>query len=379
MNLPIAVLALLLLIEAVGRFLYPLNREARSKREAGRDHRLGLSYLGAEGDSRAVVQDLYLLEKRYLPFLGWIAAPNARLATIETNAQGFRDKIIGPRMDEEYRILITGGSFAWGLGASCNATTIAGQLESLLNKCEPAKRYRVMNGAFMNWTSRHEYVVVTEFFDIFDPDLVISLSGYNDLVALSKGIEIDELPEARLLVQAVNDHLQPTGTLRSLRKLAGTLGVWRIFVLLRELRSGGLPPQQNYKYDPLGGPRRVECTAQRYLSIADYIVRKRRRYLIAMEPEIYSSKKALRVEEFDLKSRFLELDKNLSSTLIRYRHELINRLAARGDESFQLLDLAGVFDDEGSPVFIDYNHVCDLGNHLTALALVKPILAISSA
>jgi len=378
MTLLIAILALLVFLECVGRLLYPFNREARSKREAGRDHRLGLSYLGAEGDSRAVLHDLYLLEKRYLPFLGWIAAPNVRLATIETNAQGFRDKVIEPRIQGEYRILITGGSFAWGLGASCNATTVAGQLESLLNKCDPVKRYRVMNGAFMNWASHHEYVVVTEFFDSFDADLVISLSGYNDLVALSKGLEIDELPEARLLAQAVADHLHPTGTLRALRKLAGTLGVWRIFVLLRELRGAGLLPQQTYKYDPRSGPRRVESTAQRYLSIADYIGRKRRRYFIALEPEIYSSKKALTVEEFDLKSRFLELDKNLSSTLTRYRHELITRLAACGEESFRLLDLACVFDDEGSPVFIDYNHVCDLGNHLAALALVKPVLAVSS-
>jgi hypothetical protein len=368
-----ASLTLLVILETLGRLLYPLNREARSKREAGRDHRLDLSYLGAGRGARTLLRDLYLMEKRYLPFLGWLGAPNTQLATIETNAQGFRDRAIEPRREGEYRILIIGGSFAWGLGASCNAMTVAGHLESLLNKRNQDGRYRVMNGAFMNWSTRQEYVVVTEFFDIFDPDLVISLSGYNDLVALAKGIAIDELPEARLLANAVIDHLQPIGTLKALKKLAGTLGIWRIVVLLRESTAANAPPQQLYKYDQQNGPHRVERTAQRYLSIADNLARNGRHYLIALEPEIYSSKKPLTVEEFDLKSHFMELDRDLLPTLTRYRRELSVRLTDLAGNRFQYIDIANIFDGEAAPVFIDYNHVCDLGYVLTAEVLAKVV------
>jgi hypothetical protein len=374
-----ALLGLLVVLETLGRMLYPLSREARSKREAARDHRRDLSYLGAGGEGRTVLRDLYLMEKRYLPFLGWIGAPNVRLATVETNAQGFRDSTIEPRSAGEYRVLVTGGSFAWGVGASCNACSVTGQLERLLNQQKSERRCRVMNGAFLNWSSRHEYVVVTEFFDTFDPDLVISLSGYNDLVALSKGVEIDALPEAQLLGQAVSDHMQPMGTLRAMRKLAGTLGVWRIVVLLREARAArtALRPQ-SYAYDFQGGFLRVERLVQRYLSIADFLARKGRRYLIALEPEIYSSRKALTLEEFDLKNRFLEIDRNILPTLTRYRRELGVALAGCSGGRFAFLDLADVFDNETQPVFIDYNHVCDRGNALVAKALADALRKVGS-
>jgi hypothetical protein len=367
----ITVFALLVLLEIIGRILYPISREARSKREAGRDHRRGLPYLGVGGNGQTLLRDLYLMEKRYVPFLGWLGAANTRLSTVETNAQGFRDRTIESRKEGEYRILVTGGSFAWGVGASCNAMSVAGQLEGLLNQCGSERRYRVMNGAFLNWSSRHEYVVVTEFFDTFDPDLVISLSGYNDLVSMSKGAEIDTLPEARMLAQAVSDSLQPMGTLRALRRVGGTLGAWRIVVLLREvLAVRAPPPQQFYNYDQREGPRRVERAAQRYRSIAAYLARNGRDYLVALEPEIYSSKKPLTIEEFDLKSRFMEMDRNILPTLTRYRKELSNRLAERVGERFLFLDLADVYDNEPGPVFIDYNHVCDRGSMLVAQALV---------
>jgi len=369
-TLAVEVLGLLAALEILGRILYPISREGRSKREARRDHRRRLSYLGDDRNSLAVLRDLYSMEKRYLPFLGWLSAPNIRLRTIETNAQGFRDRASEPRIGGEYRILITGASFAWGMGASSNAKTVAGQLETLLNQQGSETRYRVMNGGFLNWSSRQEHVVVTEFFDAFDPDLVISLSGYNDLVALSKGTEIDALAEARLLGQAVTDHLRPMGTLRALRKLLGTLGLWRLFVLFREELAARAPAARRiYEYDLQRAHLGVERVVQRYLSIADFLARKERQYLIALEPEIYSSKKALTVEEFDLRSRFLEMDLNIVPTLTRYRHDLSARLSSLAGERFQFVDLACVFDRETEPVFIDYNHVCDRGNLLVARAL----------
>jgi hypothetical protein len=117
----------------------------------------------------------------------------------------------------------------------------------------------------------------------------------------------------------------------------------------------------------------VERAAQRYLTIADYLTRKGRQYLIALEPEIYSSRKPLTVEEFDLKSHFMELDRDLLPTLTRYRRELSVRLTECAGNRYQYLDLANIFDGEAEPVFIDYNHVCNLGYVLTAEALAKVI------
>lgn len=365
-------LALVLFLELLGRVMYRLDRDSRSRREAAQDRRRGLSYLGEHAPT--LLRDLYRMEKRYLPLLGWLGAPNMRLPTISTNTLGFRDDAIEPRQRGEYRILVTGGSLAWGLGASCNGATVAAQIQALLDQQAGTQRHRVMSGAFLNWTSRQEYVVVTEFFDRFDPDLVISLSGYNDLMTLAKGVEIGNLPEARLLEQAVRDELQPMTTRRALRRLAGTLGIWRLVVLMREtLRARGPEPQQHHRYDDTGGPQRIERTIRRYLSIADFLARRERRYLIALEPEIYSSEKPLTVEEFDLKTRFMHLEQGIVPTLTRYRRELLAGLEQQSGDRFRLVDLAGVFDTERAPVFIDYNHVCDRGNTLIARALVKAL------
>jgi hypothetical protein len=150
-------------------------------------------------------------------------------------------------------------------------------------------------------------------------------------------------------------------------------------VLAREvLAARAPPPQQAYDYDRQDGSRRVERVAQRYLSIADFLSRKGRLYLIALEPEIYSSKKVLTMEEFDLKSRFMAMDRNILPTLTRYRRELRIRLAECAGQRFRVLDLANVFDNEVAPVFIDYNHVCDRGNALVAQSLVKAVLDLSA-
>jgi hypothetical protein len=255
--------------------------------------------------------------------------------------------------------------------------TVTAQLERLLNRQEGKPRYLVMSGTYLGWSSRHEYVLVTEFFELFDPDLVISLTGYNDLVVVSRSVEVDALPEASLVSRAVTEYLRPVGTLKALRKVAGTLGIWRIVVLLREeFAARGTLPQQFYQYNPQDSARHVERIAQRYLSIADYLARKGRPYLIALEPEIYSSNKPLTLEEFDLKSRFLSIHRDILPTITRYRRELNSRLVDLAGERFRFLDLADVFDNEADPVFIDDNHVCDRGYVLVAEALNKSVAGL---
>jgi len=116
---------ILVILEIAGRILYPFDPDGRAMVMARRDPRLNLSYFSQGTDAKAILFDMYRMDKRYLPFLGYLGAPNSRLPTISTNALGFRDRAIAPRQPKEFRVLLLGGSTAWGLGASSNDHTIS--------------------------------------------------------------------------------------------------------------------------------------------------------------------------------------------------------------------------------------------------------------
>ena len=52
---------------------------------------------------------------------------------VQNNSLGFRCPEFTPPSDDEFRIVLIGGSAAWGSGASSNEATIAGQLEKCFN------------------------------------------------------------------------------------------------------------------------------------------------------------------------------------------------------------------------------------------------------
>ena len=112
----IPVLVLLLILEVIGRIVYPIDQEKRARIKAARDPRAQMSYLSNGVSAEAILTDIRRMECRYLPFFGWLGAPGVRLPTIGTNELGFRDRPIQPPCSGEVRIVILGGSTAWSLG-----------------------------------------------------------------------------------------------------------------------------------------------------------------------------------------------------------------------------------------------------------------------
>lgn len=116
------------------------------------------------------------------PFVGSMPAPGIH-QNAEINSEGFRRRgEVGAKAPGVVRIFLTGGSTAYGSGASSQALTIAGLLGAQLN-AEPAdaRRYEVIIAANPSWASTQERILIENKLSELEPDLVIALSGNNDV------------------------------------------------------------------------------------------------------------------------------------------------------------------------------------------------------
>lgn len=358
------VLLLLVILEITGRIVYPFDQDKRALIKAERDPHIQLSYVSRNGNGKTIFYDIHRKESRYLPFLGWIGEPNTSLSTIKTNELGFRDKPLLPRQDNEYRILILGGSTAWGLGASSNEKTVAGVLESQLNSRSGNHTYRVMNGAYPGWQSRQELTALMEYYDEFDPDLVIAITGWNDVYVLTSGEDPDlqMRKESGMLAKAVTESLQPMSTTYALRKLAGSLGIWRLVVHFREKMHLASPPSVKVSYNADNARRIIPGMVDRYLTMANFAKRHGAKLIIAVQPDIYTTEKSLTQEEVSVRDRYTNKFVNIEEAYPNYRADFLHELRTQiADDEAEVMDLRGVFDSVSDPVFLDHCHFNDSG------------------
>ena len=358
------VLLILIILEITGRIIYPFDPDKRALIKAERDPHVQLSYVSRDGNGKTIYYDIHRKESRYLPFLGWIGEPNTSLSTIKTNELGFRDKPLLPRKDNEYRILILGGSTAWGMGASSNEKTVASTLESQLNSSSRNYSYRVMNGAYPGWQSRQELIALMEFYAEFDPDLIIAVTGWNDMFVLTTGQDPDRQmrTESRMLAKAVKESLQPMSTMYAVRKFAGSLGIRRLVIHFREKMRLASPPSSTVSYDADNARRIIPGVVDRYITMANFAKRHGAKLMIAIQPDIYTTGKTLTQEEESVSDRYTAKFVNIEESYPDYRADFLHGLRTQiTDNDVVVLDLIGVFDSVSDPVFLDDCHFNDRG------------------
>lgn len=364
----IPVIILLLVLEITGRIIYPFDQADRGRILAEKDPRRDIpTWENASG--QVILEDIFGMDKRYLSYLGFLGAPNSKKTTFDINEIGFRDSAIEPRVPNEYRILILGGSAAWGWGASANRHTISGALQELLNEGSSGVSYRVMNGAYLAWTSLQERITLMEFYDRFDPDLVISFSGFNDIISVQYGNSRELLRlEFNMVEDAVENNLKPMSTLKAIRKVAGTLGVWRLVVYFREQVPRRQPGPIDYK--PKRSEKGVPKVLDRYASMASYTASQGGQFLLALQPDIYTTGKQLTAAEAEVK-QWLDGRNNVNfdNTFIQYRSDLVQGLTALSAAGIDVIDLAPVFDNVSETMFTDDSHFNDSGYREIARAL----------
>jgi hypothetical protein len=110
------------------------------------------------------------------PYTIYKNAPNQKTPYFTTNSKGFRGaKEYSTFSKKSKRIIVVGGSVAFGHGLPHEDETVQIQMEKLNSK------YEVINAAVGGYASGQELTyVVTELVD-YNPDIIIAFDGFNDL------------------------------------------------------------------------------------------------------------------------------------------------------------------------------------------------------
>ena len=107
-------------------------------------------------------------------------------STVRTNSLGYNDRhefVVGrpyKKAANEKVVLFTGGSAAWGVGATATDRTAAGRMEYYLNSLQSGQRYTVINLAMGSWIAFQQFIGLQQWGSQFDPDWVVSMDGFND-------------------------------------------------------------------------------------------------------------------------------------------------------------------------------------------------------
>lgn len=92
----------------------------------------------------------------------------------------------------EYRILLLGGSVAFGLG---NLKNSAGKnyLTTLLSNIAPSKKIVLLNGALPAYVSQQEFIALQMHLRKYEPDMVVALHGFNDVESFRVNHNADDV------------------------------------------------------------------------------------------------------------------------------------------------------------------------------------------
>lgn len=125
-------------------------------------------------------------KSRYRPFVGFSSKPNQNLSYARINDLGFQgdyENFVKPPKTK--RVLIFGGSVAYGIGCTSVQNNLTNKLKKILNQKEKNANsdisWEVINLSFVASQSISELNQVLIYSSLFKPDVIIELAGFNDL------------------------------------------------------------------------------------------------------------------------------------------------------------------------------------------------------
>ena len=370
--------------------------------------------------SEANPNDLQFLQIKNTIYTGYELVGNQDSQYWQINAQGFRDRDPVPlaKPQNEVRIFLLGGSTAFGYGSSSNAATISEQLELRLQErlqqqlaspqlykpdllpANPEERqksaglpakikpgnYRVINAAVPGYASGNELAQVALEILKYDPDLIIVLDGYADLMLSSqeKAVEISQIQQnsanrtkgsnrfdrftqpvkdGSYLVQVVQDWTSS----RQTENKADFVLDERLFNLVEHL-PGGEQELQNRVARYIENQRQILK-----LSAAAKIP-----LIVAVQPEI-TGRNATQLSDFEgeiatqLGRSYIRQVRNSYPAFI----EATQQLAQSFPKNIKALDLYRLTDKYPSPSFIDPIHLNEAANEKLAEQLYYAISGFS--
>jgi hypothetical protein len=289
------------------------------------------------------------------PFVGFAPAPGPLVSGF-INSMQFRyaREIEVPKPKNVCRVFFTGGSTAFGAGASSNETTIAGYLEAYLNEALRLRgvRCEVITAAAGAWSSTHERIWIENRLVDLEPDIVISFSGHNDAFWSVLGRNL-------LCFRAFQDDY-------FLVLLNAVLAANRAEEFPNQDPGAGVPVNPTQAAERLA--RNVACGHYVLATVgADFVFALQP--LLELSQKIRTPREERIAKAVGFHAWFIQMQD--------YYQEFRRSLRALEKPGFSFVDATTSFDacDGNVDIFIDTAHFGDRGNDLVAQNLLGPILA----
>lgn len=282
-------------------------------------------------------------------FLG-TAPQEGRWANATINRFHFRDdrKEYGPKPPDEVRVFITGGSVAFGTGAPSQEQTVSALLETVLNGAAepPGTSYRVVNAGVPGYASTHERLLIELRLEELQPDVIVMLSGGNDVHWAAGGFDVRNL---RTYADAHFDDV--------ISRAYGLAGLDAI----------GAPPVGGPVPLPLDVADRLSANVVR-AALATRAMGAR--LVFALQPNVRTTRKALSPREQRLLANMPGGD------LWDPCYQAIRERLSRRDDEFAFVDLSPAFAGASANEewFIDSYHFGAQGNRALAESLAPVVL-----
>lgn len=261
-----------------------------------------------------------------------------------------------------FRIFLTGGSFAYSIGAPAEDRTIARLLEDRLNAAAgEGRRFEVWDAAVPAYASTHERIRITNQLLWLEPDLIVMLTGLNDCHWAFGGLDV-------MYLRAYADE-EFMGLINAARTIGG---------------ADPYPPEPPvYRPEPLAVERVAERFAFNVRQTAAALQWRDVPLVVAFQPFLSPDTKELTPVE----QRWTETDENREK--IAYMGRAFDLMEARtrallqpsGNGSWtpdrlHILNLRDAFAGRSDPMFIDLYHVADKGNAVVAGRLARELMQL---
>jgi lysophospholipase L1-like esterase len=329
---------------------------------------LRISAFKSEAEQKKLTDFYSSSYHQLVPYFMWRTTPQLDGEVVKTNTLGYRDgewKV--EKTEGTVRVVVLGGSAAWGYGASTNETTISSYLEKKLSAALSTQKVEVLNAANNGYTSTQEILRAIQIMK-YQPDLVIIYNGYNEVAK-----DIFGWDPTHQFIFFDSSTFDDDNLFLSFTKIAAV----RFDQFLEKSYL-----YRAIKYRVLGKPElKISTqpleTAQNYVEnmkvLKSILDAKKIPAVFVLQPIVYVGEKKLSSEE----ELFLAEAKTFSEEAVKYfqdSYKHIKELAKNQREELILLDATDVFDDYENNIYIDNVHYSDYGNEVVSEYLGRYVI-----
>ena len=288
--------------------------------------------------------------------------PNQHFTTVNINNEGFRgDEIDISNTNNDYRIIMIGGSTVFGSGLSNDEQTIPYELNKIFNKKYTG--IEVINAGISSITSFEELYHFKEKLIHLKPDLVIFYDGVND-VRYKKTVD----PE----ILNIEDELQMKDFQKYLRS---PVVIYRYVLLpIINSQSDNVMDNNNSVNDTNSNSYNFQLsnsiTSLWYEHISEFCEISKNeqiKSIVIIQPSLNQNKKPLS----DYEQSIYEKDNHTKKTF--------NMLIQKSDgltNCSKVYDFTNIFENTFSGVYYDTVHLNNHGNKIVAEKIYEKILPV---